>query len=99
MAKRTVRLNLDDAWREKIRLSVIIDRIAKCANGELQMTAQELKAAEIILRKTVPDLARTELTNAPGETFKTESVNETDQQIIDRYLASSKKTDYSKTIN
>jgi hypothetical protein len=34
-----------------------------------------------------PKLARTELANAPGETFKTETITESDQQILERYIA------------
>lgn len=44
-----------------------------------------------------PKLARTEIKNAPGETFKTENVSETDEQIISRYL--SKEQTHKPTVN
>ena len=35
--------------------------------GEGDVTPTQLKAAEIVLRKTLPDLARTEVTGADGK--------------------------------
>lgn len=46
-----------DKTRKSIQVSVICDRLEKCATGQLQMSAQELKASEILLRKTLPDLS------------------------------------------
>ena len=31
-------------------------------NGEIEMSTQQMKAAEILLRKTLPDLSATDLT-------------------------------------
>ena len=45
--------------RDKIRASVIMGRLEKNALGELEppMTNQQIKSAEILLKKTVPDLS------------------------------------------
>jgi hypothetical protein len=45
------------AWRDKNRISNIIKRLEKHANGEIEMTATQIRAAEIYLRKCVPDLS------------------------------------------
>lgn len=38
--------------------------------GELEMSSASLKAAEIVLRKTIPDLARTEHTGQDNGPIK-----------------------------
>lgn len=45
--------------RDKIKASVLMDRLQKNAMGELEppMTSQQIKSAEILLKKTVPDLS------------------------------------------
>lgn len=50
--------------REKIRAGVILERIERHALGELDppMDASQLKAAEIALRKCIPDLQSIQLT-------------------------------------
>jgi hypothetical protein len=47
-----------DCVRERIRTSQIIDRLRKCASGEISLTRNQLWAAEILLRKRVPDRDR-----------------------------------------
>jgi hypothetical protein len=43
--------------RENIRVSVIIKRLHDHLEGKLEMSASQVRAAEILLRKTVPDLS------------------------------------------
>ena len=43
--------------REKIRASQLINRLHKCALGEISLTITQLRAIEILLRKSIPDLA------------------------------------------
>jgi hypothetical protein len=66
MAARTNKIRLTDNWREKIKIGVIIDRMVRHVDGEVEMTNSQIKAAEILLRKVAPDLARTELTGEDG---------------------------------
>ena len=56
---RGVRLNPahDDRTRAKIQTSQIINRLEKLVKGEIDMTAQQVAAANILLRKTLPDLS------------------------------------------
>ena len=61
MAARKNRITLNDKWREKIKTSQIINRVQKCANGEVELTSIQLKAAEILLKKTMPDLKQTDI--------------------------------------
>jgi hypothetical protein len=67
MAARKKKVTLTESWKEKIRAGVILDRLIKHVNGEIEMTNSQIKAADILLKKTVPDLARTEVTGADGE--------------------------------
>ena len=66
MAARKRQVRLSEEWRERIRSAAILQRLERAALGEVEMTPAELKAAEIVLRKTIPDLARTEVTGKDG---------------------------------
>jgi hypothetical protein len=66
MAARTKAVRLSEEWRERIRTAGILERLEKAAMGETEVTPTQLKAAEIVLRKTLPDLARTEVTGDDG---------------------------------
>lgn len=59
-----------DNWKDKIQASQIINGFVKHFKGELELSASQIKVGEILLRKTIPDLARQELTsseNGPAE--------------------------------
>ena len=66
-AARNRRVRLSEEWRERIRAAGILQRLDKAAMGEIDITATQLRAAEIVLRKTIPDLQRTELTGNDGD--------------------------------
>jgi len=66
MAARKNTPRLSNEWRERIKSGVILSRLEQAALGEIEMTPSALKAAEIVLRKTLPDLARTEVTGDEG---------------------------------
>lgn len=44
-------------WRDKNKIGNLMARLKKHADGEIEMTSTQLKAAEIFLRKTLPDLS------------------------------------------
>lgn len=46
--------------RERIRVGVLMRRLQNHALGKVEMTATQLKAAEILLRKAVPDMRAVE---------------------------------------
>ena len=60
MAKRKMLFH-PDYVREKIRASQLINRLQKCAFGEITLTMTQLRAIEILLRKCLPDLAAVEI--------------------------------------
>jgi hypothetical protein len=66
MAARKNTPRLSNEWRERIKSGLILSRLEQAALGELEMSPAALKAAEIVLRKTLPDLARTEVTGDEG---------------------------------
>ena len=66
MAARKNTPRHSNEWRERIKSGLILSRLEQAALGELEMTPSALKAAEIVLRKTLPDLARTEVTGDEG---------------------------------
>jgi hypothetical protein len=55
MASKPV-YKLSAEWRERIRSGVILDRLQQHAIGQLEMTPTQIRAAEILLRKVIPDL-------------------------------------------
>jgi hypothetical protein len=77
MAARKIHTTLREDWKQKIRASMLINRLQSHAFGEVEMTQTQLKAAEILLRKVAPDLARQEVTGADGR----------DQEIVVRWGA------------
>ena len=62
MAKRKMLFH-PDYVREKIRASQLLNRLQKCAFGEISLTITQLRAIEILLRKSIPDLAAAETQN------------------------------------
>ena len=62
MAKRKMLFH-PDCVREKIRASQLINRLHKCAFGEISLTRTQLRAIEILLRKSIPDLAAADIQN------------------------------------
>ena len=57
--KRRTRV-INEAWRDKIQASNLLTRLQKHADGKVDMTPTQIKAAEILLRKTIPDLKQIE---------------------------------------
>ena len=50
-----------DYVREKIKASQLMNRLQSCALGEIELTLQQIRAAEILLRKCVPDLSHADI--------------------------------------
>lgn len=62
MAARINRTRLTDKWREKIKASMLLNALADHVFGKREMKASQIKAAEILLRKVMPDLSAVEQT-------------------------------------
>ncbi len=56
--------------RDKIKASVILDRLGKHVMGQVEMTSTQVKSAEILLRKVVPDLSAVTLAGPNGTSIK-----------------------------
>ena len=42
--------------RNRIKVSMIVDRVQKCALGQVEMGSTEFQAAKLLINKTIPDL-------------------------------------------
>ena len=69
------RKNLSQAakTREKIQTSQLINRLTDHVLNELELSASQIKAIEILLKKTLPDLKQIEITGEDGGPIKTSS--------------------------
>ncbi len=56
MAARIRRVELSEEWRRKIQTSMLINRLTDHALGKVELTSSQVKAIEILIRKTLPDL-------------------------------------------
>ena len=55
-----------DIVRARIQTTKLTDRLQDHALGKVKMEATQIRAAEILLKKAVPDLQSTELTGPGG---------------------------------
>jgi hypothetical protein len=73
MAARKNKIALTDEWREKIRISQIINRLNQGFFGEVELTSEQIRIADMLLKKVAPDLGRTELTGEGGGAIQLEA--------------------------
>jgi hypothetical protein len=66
MAARKNTLTLRESWREKIKVSMLINRLHDHADGSAEMSATQIRAAEILLNKSLPNLQQTTLDAGEG---------------------------------
>jgi hypothetical protein len=52
---------MPEEHRHKLKVSNLLNRLQKCALGEITLPPDQLKALEICLRKVLPDLSQTEV--------------------------------------
>ena len=60
MAEMSTR-ELHAKWREKISTSQLINRLDDFAMGKIELSKDQIKAIEILLKKTMPDLKSIDL--------------------------------------
>lgn len=77
MAARS-RLEQTQATREKIRTTQLVKRLQDHVDGEVELSATQIKAAEILIKKTLPDLKAVEHTGEGGSELKIGIVQFTD---------------------
>lgn len=56
MARPIGKLHQDDV-RKKIQASQLVNRLENHAFGQIELSASQIKAIEILLRKSIPDLS------------------------------------------
>ena len=66
MAARINKIKHAQKTKELIRASQLLNRLTKCAKGEVEMTSVQVKAATVVINKEIPDLARLEHTGDGG---------------------------------
>lgn len=74
--------NLPDEWKDKIKASLLVNRLMGCAMGEIELSQQQIKAAEILLKKVIPDINKMDMNVNETLTLRSESV-----QVLDGWLA------------
>jgi hypothetical protein len=67
VAARTLRPKHSDEVRAKIQASMLIRGLQDNFEGKKNLTAGQIKSAEILLRKSVPDLSSIELSSDPDK--------------------------------
>lgn len=79
-----------ESWREKIRVSAIINRLQDFAEGKkgVEMTAAQVKAAQTLLDRAMPTLSASEITR------KDATVDP--QALLDRLKAAVGEEAYAK---
>lgn len=60
--------------REKIQTTQLINRLTQHALNDLELSTSQVKAIEILLRKTLPDLKQVEITGEDGSAIKTDNL-------------------------
>lgn len=71
MAARKNKVKLTDSWKDGIRVSMLMGRLYGHALGDNEMSQTQIKAAQIVLSKLVPDLNRAEHTGKDGGPMET----------------------------
>lgn len=66
MAARKNKIHHAEKTKSLIRASQLLNRLNKCANGEVEMTRTQVSAAQIVINKEIPDVAKVEHTGKGG---------------------------------
>lgn len=67
-------MNIAEA-RQKIQTTQLVKRLTGHALGEIDMLPSQVRACEVLLKKTLPDLATHEHTGEGGGPIKYQAVN------------------------
>ena len=65
MAARN-RKGLSEATRKRIQTTMLVKRLEDHVVGECELSSTQIRAAEILLKKTLPDLSSVEMTGEDG---------------------------------
>lgn len=70
MAARTNKINHAQKTKDLIRASQLLNRLSKCAKGEVDMSAVQVQAARIVIGKEIPDKKAIEHSTDPNKPMK-----------------------------
>jgi len=84
MAKRKMLFH-PDYVREKIRASQLINRLQSCAMGEIDLPISQIRAIEILLRKSIPDLAAAKVQSEQAHRYVVEVPQLSREEWIRKY--------------
>ena len=70
MAARTRKVRHDDETRRRIQTSQLINRLENHVLSNTEMSSTQLRAAEVLLRKTLPDVSSVEMTGEDSGPIK-----------------------------
>ncbi len=65
MAAKMRKMHQDDV-RAKIQASLLINRLSDHAMGRLELSPTQVRAIEVLLKKTLPDLSAVQLSGEGG---------------------------------
>ena len=80
MAERLRKLHQDDV-RAKIQTSQLINRLTDHALGTVDLSATQVRAIEVLIKKTLPDLSAVTMTGEDGGPIET--VQRIERHVID----------------
>jgi len=60
MPKKERKGTVGEMWRERIKAGKILGRLMRHVEGEIEMSSTQIRAAEILLKKVLPDLSAIE---------------------------------------
>lgn len=80
MAARLRKTHQDDV-RAKIQASQLVNRLTDHALGEVELSSTQVRAIEILLRKTIPDLTNVEMSGPDGGPLVMAAAQMTDDQL------------------
>jgi hypothetical protein len=70
MAARSRKVRHDDETRRRIQTSQLINRLENHVLSNSEMSSTQLRAAEVLLRKTLPDVSAVEMTGEDNGPIK-----------------------------
>jgi len=66
MAARKNKVKLTESWKERIRTSMLLNRVNNHALGEEEMSSTQLDAAKFLLNKIISNAASEQNVNVAG---------------------------------
>lgn len=84
MAARN-RVGLSENTRKRIQTTMIVKRLQDHILGEVEMNATQIRAAEILIKKTLPDLSQMTV-DAEVETRELKPLTEEEVKALDSKL-------------